>query len=49
MKYWFDTEFIEDGVTIALLSIGVVCEDGRRFLPLESRNADRSRNGEWVR
>ena len=31
MKYWFDTEFIEDGKTIELLSLGVVAEDGRQF------------------
>lgn len=28
MKYWFDTEFIEDGKTIDLLSIGIVSEEG---------------------
>lgn len=31
MKYWFDTEFIEDGKTIELISIGIVAEDGREF------------------
>lgn len=31
MKYWFDTEFIENGETIDLLSIGIVAEDGREF------------------
>lgn len=31
MKYFFDTEFIEDGKTIDLISIGVVAEDGREF------------------
>ena len=25
MKYFFDTEFIEDGRTIDLISIGIVC------------------------
>lgn len=30
-KYFYDMEFIEDGETIDLLSIGVVCEDGREF------------------
>lgn len=29
MKYWLDTEFIEDGKTIDLVSIGIVSEDGR--------------------
>lgn len=31
MKYFFDTEFIEDGRTIDLLSIGIVAEDGREY------------------
>lgn len=31
MRYWLDTEFIEDGRTIDLLSIGIVAEDGREF------------------
>ena len=31
MKYWLDTEFIEDGKTIDLISIGVVAENGREF------------------
>jgi len=31
MKYFFDTEFIEDGKTIDLISIGIVSEDGREF------------------
>jgi hypothetical protein len=37
MKYFLDTEFLEDGVTIDLLSIGIVCEDGREFYAV---NAD---------
>ncbi|WP_425991294.1 3'-5' exoribonuclease domain-containing protein [Afipia sp. DC4300-2b1] len=31
MKFWFDTEFLEDGKTIELISIGVVAEDGRTY------------------
>ena len=31
MKYWLDTEFMEDGKTIDLLSIGIVREDGRNI------------------
>lgn len=30
-RYFFDTEFIEDGRTIDLISIGIACEDGREF------------------
>jgi hypothetical protein len=29
MKYFYGTEFIEDGKTIDLISIGIVAEDGR--------------------
>lgn len=31
MRYFIDTEFVEDGRTIDLISIGVVAEDGREF------------------
>lgn len=31
MRYFLDTEFIEDGVTIDLISIALVAEDGRTF------------------
>ena len=31
MRYWFDTEFIEDGKTIDLISIGIAAEDGREY------------------
>jgi len=31
VKYFLDTEFIEDGVTIDLISIGMVSEDGREL------------------
>jgi hypothetical protein len=30
-KYFYDTEFKEDGKTIDLISIGIVCEDGREY------------------
>lgn len=29
--YSYDTEFLEDGETIALISIGIVADDGREF------------------
>ena len=29
MRYFYDTEFIDDGRTIDLISIGVAAEDGR--------------------
>lgn len=31
MKYFYDTEFLEDGRTIDFISIGMVAEDGREF------------------
>ncbi|QIG58285.1 DnaQ-like DNA polymerase III subunit [Gordonia phage Skog] len=31
MRYWYDTEFLDDGETIALISIGIVAEDGREY------------------
>ena len=31
MRFFYDCEFIEDGRTIELVSIGVVAEDGREF------------------
>lgn len=48
MRYWFDTEFFEDGKTIDLISIGIVAEDGRE-LYAESTDADLARVSEWVK
>lgn len=48
MRYFLDTEFIEDGRTIDLISIGVVAEDGREFYA-ESLDADLSKASPWVR
>jgi hypothetical protein len=31
VKYWYDTEFYEDGECINLISIGMVAEDGREL------------------
>jgi hypothetical protein len=42
MKIWFDTEFLEDGKTIELLSIGMVREDGLQYYA-EPAEADISR------
>lgn len=30
-RYFYDTEFHEDGKVIDLISIGIVCEDGREY------------------
>ena len=48
MRIWFDTEFIEDGKTIDLLSIGMVREDGATFYA-EPEETDRTRAGDWVK
>lgn len=48
MRYFYDTEFIEDGSTIELVSIGIVAEDGREFYAV-SNEFDASRANEWVR
>jgi len=48
MKFWLDTEFIEDGKTIDLLSIGIVREDGQEYYAV-SLDADWSKAGDWVK
>lgn len=47
MRYFYDTEFIEDGHTIELISIGVVAEDGREYYAV-STEFDPERAGSWV-
>ena len=47
-RYFYDTEFIEDGVTIDLVSIGVVDEEGRQFYAV-STEFDPSKAIPWVR
>lgn len=48
MKYWLDTEFIEDGKTIDLISIGIVCDDGREYYAI-NRGCDFSKASDWVK
>lgn len=48
MRYFYDTEFIEDGQTIELVSIGVVAEDGREYYAV-STEFDPGRANAWVR
>jgi hypothetical protein len=48
MRVFFDTEFIEDGRTIDLISIGAVREDGHQFYA-ENADCDLSRASPWVR
>jgi hypothetical protein len=47
VRIYFDTEFVEDGVTIDLISIGLIREDGRE-LYRESLECDLSRASPWV-
>jgi hypothetical protein len=46
-RYWLDTEFIEDGKTIDLISIGIVCEDGREFYAVNNE-CHWYRANDWV-
>ncbi|UIZ93387.1 polyadenylate-specific 3'-exoribonuclease AS [Corynebacterium sp. CNCTC7651] len=48
MRYFYDTEFIEDGTTIELVSIGIVAEDGREYYAV-STEFDPARANSWVR
>jgi 3' exoribonuclease, RNase T-like len=47
MRYFYDCEFIEDGRTIELVSIGVVDEDGREFYAVSSE-FDPGKANDWV-
>lgn len=47
MRYFYDTEFIEDGHTIDLISIGVVAEDGRTYYAI-SKAFNAKKASAWV-
>jgi hypothetical protein len=48
MKYFYDTEFIENGKTIDLISIGIVAEDGREYYAISTEfNAKKA--SQWVK
>src|SRR6476661_10561384 len=47
-RFFYDTEFIEDGTTIDLVSIGVVDETGREFYAV-STEFDPDKAIPWVR
>ena len=45
----YDTEFLEDGKTIALISIGMVADDGREYYAVNRRMpARRIRRSPWL-
>ncbi len=48
MRFFYDCEFIEDGFTIDLVSIGVVDERGREYYAV-STEFEPERAGLWVR
>jgi hypothetical protein len=48
MRYFYDTEFIDDGRTIELISIGFAAEDGREYYAV-STEFDPQAAGRWVR
>jgi hypothetical protein len=48
VRFFYDTEFIEDGKTIDLVSIGVVDEQGREFYAV-STEFNPTKAGQWVR
>lgn len=47
MRYFLDTEFIEDGKTIDLISIAIVAEDGRE-LYMVNEDCDPTKADDWV-
>lgn len=48
MKYFFDTEFIEDGKTIDLISIGIVAEDSREYYAISTEFYEKKAS-QWVK
>lgn len=49
MRYFYDTEFLEDGKTIDLISIGIVAEDGREYYAVnDDMDLDRITQHEWL-
>ena len=48
MRYFYDTEFIEDGQTIELVSIGIVGENGSEYYAV-STDFDPSKANSWVK
>jgi len=53
MKYFYDSEFLEDGRTVDLISIGIVAEDGREYYAVSQECTSRKlekriRRHEWL-
>lgn len=51
MKIFYDTEFVEDGTTIGLISIGMVAEDGREYYAISNNRfvMNRAYRHDWLR
>lgn len=51
LRIWYDCEFVEDGRTIDLLSIGMVAEDGRELYRVNGdyEIMDRAVRHDWLR
>jgi hypothetical protein len=52
-RYFYDSEFLEDGKTIELISIGIVAEDGREYYAVSEDTTHgklnkRIRHNEWL-
>jgi len=48
-KYFYDTEFLEDGKTIDLISIGIRCEDGREYYAVSNEfDTERVARHNWL-
>lgn len=48
MKIFFDTEFLEDGRTIELISIGLVREDGATYYAETTRAVELASSDPWL-
>lgn len=49
MRYFYDTEFLDDGHTISLISIAMVCDDGREFYAVSAEMPwDRIATHPWL-
>ncbi len=49
MRYFYDTEFLEDGKTIELISIGIVAEDDREYYAVNSSAPwERIKSNTWL-
>lgn len=50
MKYFYDTEFLDDGHTVELISIGIVAEDGRMHYSVnDDADWDSINMDDWLR